>query len=328
MCRNRALMLLVVAGAVFAIGLTAFLSILGVGSSAAQQAAMHNCPLAGKWAISVWEGSDGTDTGQALATCGADAVAAAYYVDPSTQAWLRYFVGRAEVSNLLALDTMQGVVALGGAGAPNTPTPSATQTPTTTPTRTPTPTPTATATPTPEPTFTPQVEHRLTLAAEPPEGGTTSPSPGTHWYAHGTTVQVHAEASTDWWFDYWSGDCSGDDNDTDITVHMNANKICTANFRGCIPVIQGTYHGAVQLNGVPAPDGTLVEAFVGGLKWAEDSTSGGGQYVFDIPQGSLPIGPPCFEGGQITFQANGVTCEEEPWWASGLHLLDLTCGSE
>jgi hypothetical protein len=71
MCRNRALMLLVVAGAVFAIGLTAFLSILGVGSSAAQQAAMHNCPLAGKWAISVWEGSDGTDTGQALATCGA-----------------------------------------------------------------------------------------------------------------------------------------------------------------------------------------------------------------------------------------------------------------
>jgi len=290
---------------------------------------MHNCPLAGKWAISVWDGSDGTDTGQALATCGAEAVAAAYYIEPDTQAWLRYFVGRAEVSNLLTLTNTQGVVVLGDAGAPATltPSPTPTRTPTRTPTATATRTPTPTATPTPGLTPMPSVYYQLTLVAEPPEGGTTSPSPGTHWYAHGTAVQVHAEASTDWWFDYWGGDCSGNGNDPDITVHMNANRICTANFRGCIPVIQGTYQGTVMLDGESAPDGTLVEAFVGGLKWSENETYGGGHYVFDIPQGSLPIGPPCFEGGQITFQANGVICEPEPWWASGLQTVNLICNS-
>ena len=318
MCARRLLVTVVAAGATLAIGLTVFLSVLGVGSSAAQQGAMHNCPLAGKWAITVWDGSDGTDTGQALVTCGAGAVAAAYYIDPGTQSWLRYFVGRPEVSNLLTVDNMQGVVAIGGPGAPATPTPSATQTPTATPTRTPTPTPTPTS------TAAPAVEHHLTLVVEPPEGGTTSPSPGTHWYAHGTTVQVHAEASTDWWFHYWSGDCPSDD--TYITVHMNADKTCIANFAPCPPVIQGTYQGTVHLNGELAPDGTLVEAFGGGLKWGETRTSGG-FYALDIPQVSPEV-PPCFEGGEITFNANDVTCTPQPVWASGSHAVDLACTSE
>jgi hypothetical protein len=91
---------------------------LGPGVSEAQQGTMHNCPQAGKWAISVWEGDDDTDTGQALDTCGAGAVAAAYSLDPQTGAWSRWFAGKPEVSNLPPLADMQGVLALGAAGAP------------------------------------------------------------------------------------------------------------------------------------------------------------------------------------------------------------------
>ena len=86
--------------------------------SAAQDSQMVNCPQPGKWAIAVWDGADGTDAGQALATCGTGAVAAAYHIDPATQGWLRWFDGRPEVSNLSTLDEHQGVLALGAAAAP------------------------------------------------------------------------------------------------------------------------------------------------------------------------------------------------------------------
>jgi len=78
---------------------------------------MHDCPQAGKWAIAVWEGDDGSDAEQALTTCGEGAVAAAYSIDRDTQVWSRWFAGRAEISNLTTVNNMQGVVALGGAGA-------------------------------------------------------------------------------------------------------------------------------------------------------------------------------------------------------------------
>lgn len=113
--------------AMFAFGLLAMVWAAGSGSSEAQQGAMHNCPQPGKWAISVWQGEDGTATGQALATCGEGAADFAYYIDPDSQAWLGYFVGRPEISELPALDGMQGVVAHGAASAPLptvTPTPS------------------------------------------------------------------------------------------------------------------------------------------------------------------------------------------------------------
>ena len=61
---------------------------LAAGSSEAQQDGMHNCPQAGKWAISVWGGADGTETSQALATCGPGAVDFAYSLDPGTNGWL------------------------------------------------------------------------------------------------------------------------------------------------------------------------------------------------------------------------------------------------
>jgi hypothetical protein len=75
---------------------------------------MLGCPQPGKWAISVWTGASGTPTEQAVATCTGATVAAAYWIDPLTQAWKRYFDGRPEISNLLTLDQMQGVTTLGG----------------------------------------------------------------------------------------------------------------------------------------------------------------------------------------------------------------------
>jgi Tol biopolymer transport system component len=98
------------------------------GLSEARQGSMHNCPQAGKWATAVWRGDDGTDASQAIASCGEDAVAAAYSLDPETGGWLRWFSGRPEISTLSTLDDAQGILALGGAEA--RPTPSPTPTPT------------------------------------------------------------------------------------------------------------------------------------------------------------------------------------------------------
>src|SRR4030042_6623940 len=116
-------------GGALVLGVVGMAWALGPGVSEAQQGTMHNCPQAGKWAISVWGGDDDTDTGQALNTCGAGAVAAAYSLDPQTGAWSRWFAGKPEVSNLPPLADMQGVLALAAAGAPPpaaTPTPTAT----------------------------------------------------------------------------------------------------------------------------------------------------------------------------------------------------------
>lgn len=75
---------------------------------------MLGCPTASKWSLAVWPGEDGTPTGEALSTCGEGAVAAAYYIDPYTQVWSRWFAGWPAISNLTTLDGGQGIIALGG----------------------------------------------------------------------------------------------------------------------------------------------------------------------------------------------------------------------
>jgi putative hemolysin len=119
---------------------------------------MHNCPQPGKWAIAVWNGAGLMETGEAFSTCDTATIDAAYYLDPETQLWSRWFFGKPEISNLSSVDHLQGLMALGGAAAPTpTPTPSTTATLVATPTSTPTltATPTATPTSTPTPTGTP-----------------------------------------------------------------------------------------------------------------------------------------------------------------------------
>ncbi len=130
---------------VVSLGLAAWAA--GAGSSDAQAGTMHNCPPPGKWSIAVWEGESGTAASDALTTCGTDAVAAAYSLDPQTGAWSRWFAGKPDVSNMAPLSDMQGVLALGGAAGPiETPTPAATPIPTATPVVTPTATPVVTPT--------------------------------------------------------------------------------------------------------------------------------------------------------------------------------------
>jgi len=96
-------------------------------TSLSAQGELTNCPQPGKWSLAVWSGSDGVQTVDALATCSDVTVDAAYWLDPQTQGWLRYFQGMPEFTNLNTLDNLQAVLALGGA--------------TTTPTATPTPSP-------------------------------------------------------------------------------------------------------------------------------------------------------------------------------------------
>jgi hypothetical protein len=123
-------------GGALALGVVGLGWALGPDASEAQQGTMHNCPQAGKWSIAVWDGESGAAAGAALATC-AGAVDAAYSLDAQTQAWSRWFAGKPDVSNLAPLNDMQGLLALGAAGAPLPP-------PTATPAATATPTPTAT----------------------------------------------------------------------------------------------------------------------------------------------------------------------------------------
>jgi hypothetical protein len=92
----------------------------------------------------------------------------------------------------------------------------------------------------------------------------------------------------------------------------------------CGLVFPGTYLGTVTFQGAPAPDGTVVWASVGGILWAS-ATASGGLYVLDAPS-VLPVSPPCFAGGQMTFTVGGLTCQESPTWSSGLHWLNLSCG--
>jgi len=127
--RNSRLVVAVVAAMVVSASL-AFGWTLAAGPSEALSGSMHNCPPAGKWSIAVWEGDSGAAADAALATCGADTVAAAYSLDPQTGGWSRWFAGKPDVSNLPPLNDLQGVLALGaGAGPATTPTPAATPTP-------------------------------------------------------------------------------------------------------------------------------------------------------------------------------------------------------
>ena len=73
-----------------------------------------NCPLSGRWAISVWNGPSGKATGDALATCTGVTIGAAYSLDRTTNTWLKYFPGRGtDINDLLSLSSMQAIITLG-----------------------------------------------------------------------------------------------------------------------------------------------------------------------------------------------------------------------
>jgi len=93
----------------------------------------------------------------------------------------------------------------------------------------------------------------------------------------------------------------------------------------CDPVFPGTYYGTVMIDGLPAPDGTTIWAVDSdGIAWASATTSGG-RYVFEVPMG-MPVAPPCFAGGELTFRADGASCQESAQLAAGPQDLNLSCG--
>ena len=69
-------------------------------------------------------------------------------------------------------------------------------------------------------------QYTLTIASG--SGGTTSPSPGTYVHDSGTEVSITAKPDSGYEFSGWSGDASGTDNPTTIT--MNSDKSVTASF--------------------------------------------------------------------------------------------------
>jgi len=93
----------------------------------------------------------------------------------------------------------------------------------------------------------------------------------------------------------------------------------------CSPVFPGTYNGLVRIDGQPAASGYEVTASIDGAQWGSALVSGG-RYALDIPD-HLPTVPPCFEGGTITFELDGMTCTPTADWASGIHNVDLSCAA-
>ena len=72
-----------------------------------------NCPLSGKWALSVWDGPSGKATNEALATCSGVTIVAAYSLDRTTNTWFKYFPGRgADINDLLTLSNKQAILTL------------------------------------------------------------------------------------------------------------------------------------------------------------------------------------------------------------------------
>ncbi len=90
----------------------------------------------------------------------------------------------------------------------------------------------------------------------------------------------------------------------------------------CGPVFPATYIGAVRIGGELAPDGLTVRGFIGELEWGRTITKDG-EYALDIPQ-HLPGEPPCFQGGDLTFQLDGLIADESVPWGAAVQELDLT----
>jgi len=95
----------------------------------------------------------------------------------------------------------------------------------------------------------------------------------------------------------------------------------------CEPVFPGTYNGLVRIDGQPADSGYRITASIDDTPWGNAIISGG-RYAMDIPD-HMPSAKPCFEGGTITFELDGMSCspveEGADVWKAGIQTVDLTC---
>ena len=74
--------------------------------------------------------------------------------------------------------------------------------------------------------------YSLTMVANPPQGGTTSPPPGTYYYAYGTEVTISAAANPGWAFAGWTGtgNYSYSGTNQTATIYIWDDMVETANF--------------------------------------------------------------------------------------------------
>jgi len=73
--------------------------------------------------------------------------------------------------------------------------------------------------------------HTLTISSSPSDGGSTTPSSGSHQYEEGAIVNLQADPSNGYEFDYWSGDDVDGSGSSSETITMNSDKSVTAHFK-------------------------------------------------------------------------------------------------
>ena len=184
-------------------------------------------------------------------------------------------------------------------------------------------------------------QYYLSTAENPDEGGSMTPAPPGGWYNAGTVVDLTATAATasDWEFIGWSGDASGSDAST--TVTMTTPRSVTANFAvngqvrietdpsGLRITVDGTEYTAPQdFNWTQGSTHTLSVATpqegTDGLRYAYAHWSDGGARTHEITVGATQIYTASFiteyylgmsfapaSGGTVTTTPAG------PWHASG-----------
>jgi len=106
-----------------------------------------------------------------------------------------------------------------------------------------------------------QVAFTLAVDVSPPGGGTVTlePSPPAEGYVGGTEVTLTAVANGEYEFDHWSGDLSGSENPTTIT--MDSDKEVTAHFAQVtydLTVSVSPSGGTVSLEPSPSAGGYVV----------------------------------------------------------------------
>jgi hypothetical protein len=127
-----------------------------------------------------------------------------------------------------------------------------------------------------------------------------------------------------WGLTFGSSVVQADDETPTATPTEEATETATPEY--CGPVFPTTFAGTVTIDGQPAPDGTTISAIGSdSVTWATTTTSGG-SYSMDVPA-TMPVTAPCFPGGTISFQCDGVSATETGSATGGLKDLNLTCGA-
>jgi len=123
---------------------------------------------------------------------------------------------------------------------------------------------------------------QLTITVNPPEGGTTSPAPGTYWYWEGVRVEVEAFQNPGYGFKCWKLDGSDYGSTLSVTVFMDEDHLLEAVF---VPQERAPPRGGLNVASRPVK-GVPVEY--------SGSYTGTGLTDFSLPAGVYTLRAPEF----------------------------------